>query len=140
MPAKDLLFRGFARVLKPGGKLALCDPVLRRDPPLAEVLHRAKEFGLLRRVFGPARIQSLEDYASLAEESGLQVVLREDITEPTQPTFDRWRDNARSSRPQVEALVGATYLDLFARACGTFIALRQAGILGYGMLVASRIP
>ena len=43
-----------ARVLRPGGRLALCDIVLRRPMPFDEVRRLRRELALLRDVFGDA--------------------------------------------------------------------------------------
>jgi 27-O-demethylrifamycin SV methyltransferase len=138
MPRKDALIAECARVLRPGGRLVLCDVMLRRRLPLAEVLRRAKAFDLLRRVFGRAVMETLDFYAEQAEARGLRVDVRDDLSAATRPTFARWKENAARHREAVVRLVGETYADDFARSCDVLLGLWDEGVLGYGLLAAER--
>ena len=138
MDHKDRLVAECARVLAPGGRLALCDVIRRRPIPLSEVLRHARDFDLLRRVFGRARMESVAFFAGQAEARGLVVEIAEDLTDATRPTFARWRENAARDADAVTALVGADYLADFVASCDALERFWDAGALGYGLVAARR--
>lgn len=123
------------RVLRPGGRVALGDIVLRSPLPMAEVVRHREEFLLLHRVFGRAKMEPLEVYRSLAGESGLRVDVLDDLSAQTLPTFDRWRLNAATYRDRVIELVGETLWQEFVAACDVLERFWKQGRFGYGMLV-----
>lgn len=127
-----------ARVLVPGGRLALCDIVLKRPLDLREVKRLREPLGLLRQVFGDARMEPLGEYARLATEAGLTVDQQVDLTSVTQPTFARWRDNAESHREEVVASIGAEGWQQFVDSCDVLEGFWDDGTLGYGLLSASK--
>jgi 27-O-demethylrifamycin SV methyltransferase len=127
-----------ARVLAPGGRLALCDVVRCRPIPLSEVLRHASAFDLLRRVFGRARMESVDFFAAQAEANGLVVEQAVDLTRATRPTFARWRENAARHREQVIERVGEAYLADFVASCDALERFWDDGALGYGLIAARR--
>jgi 27-O-demethylrifamycin SV methyltransferase len=131
---KRRLFDECVRVLRPGGRVALGDIVLRSPLPMAEVVRFREEFLLLHRVFGRAKMEPLEVYRSLAEASGLQVEVLEDVSTETLPTFDRFRRNAATNRDQVIELVGEPMWRDFLAACDVLEAFWKQGRFGYGMV------
>jgi 27-O-demethylrifamycin SV methyltransferase len=131
---KHRLLHECVRVLRPGGRVALADIMLRSPLPMIEVVRHREEFLLLHRVFGRARMEPLQTYRSLAEDSGLRVDVLEDVTAETFPTFDRWRRNALASRDEVVTLVGETLWREFLAACDVLERFWREGWLGYGIL------
>lgn len=138
MPARKQLVGECARVLRPGGVLALCDIVLRRPMPFTEVRRLREPLTLLRQVFGDARMGPLERYAELAEEHGLEVVEQVDLTVATRPTFARWRENAEGHRHEVVELLGERDWTRFVESCAVLEGFWDDGTLGYGLLAARR--
>ena len=136
MPVRDALLSECARVLRPGGRLVLCDIVRRREIPFREVRDRRAEFGLLRDVYGEARMESLDVYAELARRAGLVVTAREDLTDVTRPTFGRWRDNLDRHRAEVERLLGPDGADAFERSTHVLENFWRDGTLGYALFSA----
>lgn len=138
MRDREQLIAECARVLRPGGRLALCDIVLRREIPFAEVRRLRTPLALLREVFGDARMEPLARYADLATECGLVVEEQRDLTAETRPTFARWRENAARHEDEVVATVGRSDLDRFVEACAVLERFWDEGRLGYGLLAACR--
>ena len=127
-----------ARVLCPGGRLVLCDIILQRPMPLPEVRRLREPLGLLRDVFGDARMEPLAEYRRLAEAEGLSVDRETDLTRATRPTFTRWRENASTHAAAVDALIGATDRERFAASCDVLERFWDDGTLGYGLIAAAK--
>lgn len=136
MPAKDRLLRETARLLRPGGKLILCDIMLRRPLHFAEVLERRADLQTLDAVFGKATMLEMAAYARLAEQAGYEIAAQVDISAEVRPTFDRWRENADAYRSEVEQLIGPDALRQFRESAGILSRFWAEGWLGYGLLVA----
>jgi 27-O-demethylrifamycin SV methyltransferase len=138
MRRRDRLLSECARVLPAGGRLALCDIVLRSELPFAEVRRLREPLSLLREVFGDARMETLARYADLAADGGLAVDTRTDLTALTRPTFARWRENAERHQAAVAATLGDDGLQRFVDAVGVMERCWDEGVLGYGLLAASK--
>jgi cyclopropane fatty-acyl-phospholipid synthase-like methyltransferase len=138
MRERDKLVAECARVLRPVGRLVLCDIMLRRPMPFDEVRRLRKPLALLREVFGEARMEPLVKYAELAQANGLVVEQATDYTDMTRPTFARWRDNAERHREAVVSLLGPDGHKRFVE--GTFVleGFWDDGTLGYGLIAASK--
>ena len=94
MPDRAALIRECARVLRPQGRLVLCDLIRRREIPFLELREKRHEFAILRAAFGAARMDPSEEYARLAEARRARGRPRQDLTAPTRPTFARWKANS----------------------------------------------
>lgn len=138
MRDKDALVAECARVLRPGGRLVLCDLVRWREIPFAEVRERRADFAVLRDAFGDAHFGTLDAFASLAGTHGLDVDRRDDLTAATLPTFDRWRANAGAHRDAVVDLIGVEGHEAFVRSCDILEAFWRDGTFGYGLVSATK--
>ena len=138
MPDKRAMLAEAARVLAPGGRLVLCDIITHRDLPLAEVVRRAHDFDLLRRVFGRAKMETLASYAEWLQSLGLEDVGVEDISAKTRPTFDRWQENADRYRDQVVGLIEERGWVEFRDSCEVLRRMWDDGVLGYGLAFAEK--
>ena len=138
MPDRERLVHECARVLRPGGRVALCDIIRRRELPFAEVRRLVRSFGVLRDVFGDARMEPLSAYATMFGAAGLTVDVQTDLTAATRPTFDRWRENARTHRDEVIPLLGEEGLAQFVEAADVLEGFWDDGTLGYGLIAGVR--
>lgn len=139
MPDRSALISECARVLRPGGRLALCDLIRRRDIPFPELKERRRDFATLRAAFGAARMDPLDTYAHLAAEAGLEVDVLEDLTELTRPTFERWQANLDEHRAEVTAILGDQSVADFEDSLRILDGFWGDGTLGYG-IVSARKP
>lgn len=138
MRDRPALVSEMARVLRPGGRLVLCDLLRFREIPFAEVRDRRVDFATLREAFGDAHFESLDYYVEAAQSHGLEVEVADDLTEATLPTFDRWRANAELHHDAVVELIGAEGHAAFVRSCDILEAFWRDGTFGYGIVGARR--
>ncbi len=87
-PSRELFFQEVKRVLRPGGRLGICDFV---STPIFKALQQfiAKFTNpMLASTFGRAdSCVTLADYRALAQKTGFQLGTHEDITRQTLPTY-----------------------------------------------------
>jgi 27-O-demethylrifamycin SV methyltransferase len=138
MPDREALLSECARVLRPGGRMVLCDIIRRREIPFLELRDRREEFAVLRAAYGAARMDPLTDYAAYAEKAGLVPDQVTDITTETLPTFDHWQANLDAHRGEVTEILGEASVDTFERSLGILRAFWQDGTLGYGLFSAAK--
>jgi 27-O-demethylrifamycin SV methyltransferase len=138
MQDKTALLSESARVLRPGGRVVLCDIILKRKLALTEVIQYRDEFLLLRDVFGRAIMEPLTFYRQQFESNGLRVTAESDISKPTFPTFHRWRQNANTNRESVCGMIGERAWEQFMLSCDILERFWQDGILGYGIISACK--
>jgi len=138
MERKDLLLAESARVLRPDGRLVLCDVVVKQEIPFQYLVRNLSEFENLNAVFGKQHVELLSTYRDLAERNGLKVERTTDISEAVLPTLENWRRNAKLHGDKVSELAGGEYLDQFIRACVFLERLWREEKLGYGMMLAAR--
>lgn len=138
MPDRRALISECARVLKPGGRIALCDIIRRREIPFEELKERREDFAVLRAAFGAARMDTLDQYTELMQDAGLTVDQVVDITDETLPTLDRWRATAAEHRDAVVQLLGEESLTTFEESLGILESFWRDGTLGYGLISAAK--
>jgi 27-O-demethylrifamycin SV methyltransferase len=138
MRRRDALISECARVLRPGGRICLCDIILRRRMSLPEVRNLREPLALLREVFGDARMEPLPVYRELMEREGLVVDSERDLTAPTRPTFQRWRERAETHRAELLASFGESRLTAFVDSCAVLERFWDDGTLGYGLIAAGK--
>jgi 27-O-demethylrifamycin SV methyltransferase len=134
MRHRDRLISECARVLRPGGRIALCDLMLARPMPFDEVRRLHKPLAVLRDAFGAARMETRAVYEQLFADSGIDVDVSLDLTEATRPTFDAWRHNAEGHEQAVVAQIGREGLDAFLQSCDILDGFWGDGTMGYGLV------
>ncbi len=134
MRSRDQFIAECARVLRPAGKLVLCDIVLHRRLSFGEVRRLREPLALLREVFGDARMEPVEEYERLAQSCGLAPRNVSDLSEAIRPTFECWRQNAQAHRATVVELLGEADWRRFVAACDVLERFWDEGLLGYALL------
>lgn len=138
MADRKALVNECARVLRPGGRFALCDLIRRRNIPFLELRDRREEFAILRSAFGAARMDPLEQYAELAMAAGLVIDRADDLTMETLPTLAHWQANVDEHRDRVTELLGAESVATFEQSLGILENFWSDGTLGYGLMSAAK--
>ena len=134
----DQLLSESIRVLKPGGRIALCDIIAYRDLSLTEVLEGAKSFDLLKMVFGRAKIKTLDAYKDALTRSGFSNNVIQDISERAKPTFAYWKKNISQHKASIDHMVGKGYSEEFAFACDILDSMWRKGVFGYAIFAAEK--
>lgn len=135
---REGLIGEFARLLRSGGRLSLCDIVLHREIPFAEVRKRMADFVTLREAFGDAHMEPIARYEELARSAGLEVDETIDLTQRTLPTFERWRRNAGDHDEEVRGLLGDEGREAFVRGADILEGMWGDGTMGYALLAAHK--
>ena len=138
MENKKQLISECARVMKRGAKFVLCDINQHQPLDMKFVLAHAKEFDLLRRVYGRAKMETTSAYRSWCETAGLEVTSIDDISDETICTFERWKDNADKYKNEVIELIGIQSYEDFKSSCDILKGLWRDRVLGYFILAAQK--
>jgi 27-O-demethylrifamycin SV methyltransferase len=134
MREREQLVAECARVLRPGGRMVLCDLIRRREIDFREVRSRRDDFVTLRAAFGDAHFEPIDYYVDTAARYGLSADRADDLTSQTLPTFDRWRANAEQHRDAVLDALGQDAFDAFVRSCDILEQFWRDGTFGYGLI------
>jgi 27-O-demethylrifamycin SV methyltransferase len=140
MRYRDRLVSECARVLRPGGRIALCDLMLARPMPFEEVRRLHQPLAVLRDAFGAARMETRAVYEQLFADNAIEVDVSLDLTEATLPTFDAWRHNAEVHGAAVVAQIGQHGLDAFLTSCDILEGFWRGGTMGYGLVAGALKP
>jgi cyclopropane fatty-acyl-phospholipid synthase-like methyltransferase len=138
MPHKARLVSECARVLRPGGRLVLCDLMIQRPFELAEVFAQHKAFKCLDRVFGKAKMETVEVYRNYCDDAGLVAFGSDDLTAATRRTLVEWAANVEAHRDALLDLIGEAATDDFAAACEILLRYWDEGRMGYGLIWAEK--
>lgn len=136
MRDRQALLSECVRVLRPGGRIALCDIIRQRDIGFAEVRERRSDFATLRAAFGDAHMEPLGSYVETLRRLGMSVTLTQDMTAETMPTFAAWRANVSAHDNELRTLMTIEDIEQFVRSTEILESFWKEGTLGYGVLSA----
>jgi cyclopropane fatty-acyl-phospholipid synthase-like methyltransferase len=138
MRDKERLLAESHRVLRPGGRLLLCDLILKREVSLMDVYRLRSDLAVLERSFGEAKMETLDFYEAAARAAGFVEIERRDISREIRPTLDRWKENVERNRAELAAHLDEEDIENFARSCDILKELFSSELLGYGMVAGVR--
>jgi tocopherol O-methyltransferase len=133
---KKGFFARCARVLKPGGILAVCAWLRRDGPPMSE--DEQKLVATIGEAMLSASLDSLSDYQRWMREAGLTIVAAEDITRYVARTWEQCTRMAE--RPPIKYLLRFTSGST-RRFVQSFPLMKQAyaeGAMAFGLFVAKK--
>jgi 27-O-demethylrifamycin SV methyltransferase len=123
---KTRLFAECARVLRPGGRIALCDVVMIGNEaeelasyvmlghaPKAAARFRDAVHELIHRAFGSTVLKHTDVYRDAALAAGLTDVELQDVSPSAKRTLHLWAENAAKNAEAIAAAAGQSYLDDF---------------------------
>jgi sarcosine/dimethylglycine N-methyltransferase len=120
------------RVLIPGGRLAFTDWIA--GPRLGD-LERQR----LGDWMAAVTLQTLDSYRLLLGRAGFAAIETEDLTDAWRPILATRRLTHRALRPATIARFGQAWADEYEQIFDVFVTLVEAGKLGGGRLVATRV-
>ena len=136
MMDKKALIGECARVLKPGGRMVLCDIILDHSLSMKDAMDFRNEFLLLKDVFGRGALETLSFYEEQCGLNKLTVEHSRNISSETLPTFDHWYNNALQNQEMVRSKIGDEATQQFTDCCDVLRQLWETKVLGYGIISA----
>ncbi|MFI9639185.1 SAM-dependent methyltransferase [Micromonospora sp. NPDC051925] len=131
MPDRGDVLRQAARVLRPGGRLAIGDFMLLPSADGYEAgaarVHQASK--------GVLSVVGLDEYLSLLRAAGLEPGATEDVSKHTRPSWGKAAERFAALREQALPHIGAEQFDL---TLSRFHAFSEEPSLGYALLTARK--
>jgi cyclopropane fatty-acyl-phospholipid synthase-like methyltransferase len=130
MPDRWQVVRQAARVLRPGGRMAIGDFLLRGGENNEE---EAARVDLVR--MGVLKLLELGDYQAKLREAGLEPDAALDVSDHTRPSWGKAAELFEAARGLAEKHIGAEQLNL---TISRFHQLSEASTVGYVLLTARK--
>jgi 27-O-demethylrifamycin SV methyltransferase len=134
MPEKAKLIAECHRVLRPGGRIVLCDLMLIRPLAAKEIVALIPQIRLLESSFGRARLDTLEYYSHLFGAAGFSSIQHRDISPHVVPTIKCWEENIATAWPSLAEYFSVTQRDQFLESCRILRRFYEESTWGYGII------
>ncbi|WP_394827357.1 SAM-dependent methyltransferase [Pendulispora albinea] len=130
------------RVLKPGGRLIVTDPVARKGPVghFVFMLKNGPRLIPMKLAWGPGiYMRNPGVYATHALEAGFRSLEIVDLSEDVKPSADRWKERALEVRETLlQTSVGKSVLRKFTTGCDHMRFVLEQGFFGHMLLRARK--
>ncbi|MBI5542145.1 MAG: class I SAM-dependent methyltransferase [Bacteroidia bacterium] len=136
---KQKLINEAFRVLKPGGQMVLCDLTFNKYPTAKEIFEWQNSLKILEKVFGKARLDTLEFYEELLKTSGFNKIEKEDISKNVIPTIRYWKENLEKNGAEVNKSFVKEDIFNFSHSCDFLEKVYYSGVWGYGIISGKKI-
>jgi len=127
------------RVLKPGGEMVLCDLTFNKYPSAKEIFSWQDSLKILEKVFGKARLDTLDYYEKLLKTSGFSKIEKEDVSKNVIPTIKYWNENLAKNRTEIDKSFVEEDVFNFAHSCEFLDKVYNSGVWGYGIISGKKI-
>ena len=128
---KPQVFREIARLLKPGGRMVMTDPMQ------ADVVDVSKLEKVLARIHLD-HLGSFALYRNLAADAGLTVVETEPLTAHLVRHYTRVRQELLARREELVGHISADCLDRMTEGLQHWVDAGEAGHLAWGVIVLEK--
>ena len=126
------------RVIRPGGTLVLCDLFLNKELSVVDIYQLRNDLAMLEGSFGKAKMSTMSYYRQCMSDIGFQDIEVIDISDRAKPTLAAWKENVDLHLQRIHSLLSAEAIDDFLRACDILQGFFDRGLMGYGMIRATK--
>jgi len=134
MKNKKKLFEESYRVLKNGGRMLLCDVILKKEFTILDVYNYQKELNVLEKTFGKIMMETLDFYKREMGAQRFTDIEATDISKQAFPTLTKWKENILSNREAVLKLFTRDDFDNFLLSCTILMDFFRDELIGYGLI------
>ncbi|HBS85012.1 MAG: hypothetical protein A2W91_07235 [Bacteroidetes bacterium GWF2_38_335] len=139
MPSKTILVNEAVRVLKPQGRIVLCDLMLQRPLKAREILKYQEDLKKMEKSFGQAKLDTLQVYQNIFAENNIQVNESFYISESVIKTLDCWKNNIENNWDKLSPYFSINQKTDFLETCDFLKYLYESEIWGYGIISGTKI-
>jgi len=133
---KSKLIEECYRVLKPNGRIILCDLTLQRPLTSKEIYKNQQELRILEKSFGKANLITLEQYSELFGNNKLKKIETINISKEVIPTITHWKENCEQNFHTILSHFSLEEYKSFTNSCDILSTFYNDGTWGYGIVTA----
>jgi len=135
---KNRLIEECTRVLKPGGRIVLCDLTFQRPITPQEIYKNKKKLRILEKSFGKASLYTLDQYREIFENNDLSEIGTINVSDQVIPTLERWKENCKNNIDTILTHFEQEDYDWFIESCDILTTFYKNKIWGYGIVSAMK--
>lgn len=135
---KDQLIKDSSRVLKPGGKIVLCDLMFKKPLTAQFIFENKEDLIKLEKSFGQAKIELMENYTTYLEQNGFADIEFIDISENVIDTTDSWKENITKNYGRLSTCMDKEAIENFIYSCDLLKKYYQDKVWGYGIIKGTK--